>query len=225
MIVPDQPGFGASRLIKDSGEAFQVISARAMSELLAALGIEKAHVLGNSMGGGVALLMALKHPEQVDRLVLMGPFLYDFAPRLLAPQPEGDPLLDHYYPDPTLERMRHLVRTFIFDPDAVEGLEDVIKARYEATLDPEIEAGYQRIFSATAEDPDPRSPYQKVASIANETLLLWGRDDKFCHLDDALVYLSALRNSELVVLRDTGHWVQFERRPEFAAYVNAFLTR
>jgi 2-hydroxy-6-oxonona-2,4-dienedioate hydrolase/4,5:9,10-diseco-3-hydroxy-5,9,17-trioxoandrosta-1(10),2-diene-4-oate hydrolase len=225
MIIPDHPGFGASRLTSDSGLEFPAISAKAMAELLAALGIEKAHVFGNSMGGGVALRMAIDYPDLVDRLVLMGPYLWRFAPQLLTPAAEGDPLLYHYYPDPTLERMRHLIRTFVFDPDGIDGVEDIIKARYEATLDPAIEAGYQRIFAAEVDDPDPRTPFEKVSSIAHKTLLLWGREDRFCNLTDAFVYLEALRNAELVVLRDTGHWVQVERPAEFAGYVTAFLER
>jgi 2-hydroxy-6-oxonona-2,4-dienedioate hydrolase/4,5:9,10-diseco-3-hydroxy-5,9,17-trioxoandrosta-1(10),2-diene-4-oate hydrolase len=225
LIVPDQPGFGDSRLVKDSGEDYVRVSARALAELLTSLGVEKAHVFGNSLGGGVALRLALEHPELVDRLVLMGPYVYGFAPQLASPEPEGNDLLRYYYPDPTLERMQHLIRTFVHEPDSIPGLDAIIKSRYEATRNPDVEAGYKRMSSGTTPDPDTRSPWEKVSSITNKTLLMWGRDDKFCHLDDAWLFLSALENSELVVFRATGHWVQVERRPEFAAYVDAFLSR
>ncbi|GAH37718.1 unnamed protein product, partial [marine sediment metagenome] len=66
---------------------------------------------------------------------------------------------------------------------------------------------------------------EKVASVEHKTLLLWGRDDKFCHLEYGLHFLAAMKNAELVVVRNTGHWMQLERPREFASYVNAFLTR
>jgi pimeloyl-ACP methyl ester carboxylesterase len=224
VIVPDQPGFGGSHFTNDSGGDYHTVSAKAMAELLQALKIKKAHVLGNSMGGGVALRMALHSPDVVDRLVLMGPYFRGLARPLMGPAPQGNALLTGYFPTPTLEKMRHLIRTFVFNPDTIDGVENIIKARYEATLRPEIAAGFVRM-SRQVPDPDPRSPFEKVASITNKALLLWGRDDKFCHLEDAFTFLAALRNSELVVFRDTGHWVQVERRAEFASYVAAFLSR
>lgn len=225
LLIPDQPGFGASRLTTDSGLPYPVVSAKATIELLDSLGVDRAHVVGNSMGGGVALQMALARPDLVDRLVLMGPYLWGFAPQVLSAHPEGGPLLDNYYPNPTLERARHLIRTFVFDPDQIPNLEELVRARYEATLDPQVEAGYMRMVTATSPDPDPRTALEKVQSIGNPTLLMWGRDDKFCNLEDAFAYLSALRRSELVVFRDTGHWVMVERQAEFAAHVKAFLNR
>ena len=225
LIIPDQPGFGGSRLSADSGLPYPVVSAKAMIELLDALGVDNAHVVGNSKGGGVAIEMALARPRLVTRLVLMTPAFRGFASQVLAPEPEGGQLLRHYYPNPTVERARHLVRSFVFDPDQIPDLEQVVQTRYQATLDPQLEAGYLRMMTSTVADPDSRSAVEKVRSIDNPTLLMWGRDDKFCNLEDAFAYLSALRNSELVVFRDTGHWVMFERRTEFAAHVKAFLNR
>ncbi|MFC6236334.1 alpha/beta fold hydrolase [Longivirga aurantiaca] len=225
VITPDQPGFGGSRLNSDSGLPYPVVSAQAMIELLDVLGIDRAHVVGNSKGAAVALQMALLKPDLVDRLVLVTPALEGFAPHVLAPEAEGERLLRDYYPDPTLERARHLVRSFVFDPDEIPNLEQVVEARYNATLDQQSEAGYLRMMTSTVADSDSRSAVEKVRSIENPTLLMWGRDDKFCNVEDAFAYLSALRNSELVVFRSTGHWLMFERCTEFAAHTKAFLSR
>ena len=194
VIVPDQPGFGESRFTDDRGGDYHSASARVMAEFLDKLGVKKAHVLGNSMGGGVALRMAMHYPEKVDKLVLMGPYFRGFGHQLLAPRHEGDAHLRGYFPNPSIEKMRALIEAFAFDPSTIEGVEDVIKSRYEATLRPEIQAGYMRM-ARPATDPDPRSAFDKVASVINKTLLIWGRDDRFCHLEE--------HPSPAVVLRGT----------------------
>lgn len=220
VIVPDQPGFGESRLNIDSGHTYKRVSAKAMAELLTALEIDNAHLIGNSMGGGVALMMAMRYPDQVDRLALMGPWLPGFGVRVYSPVSATN--LQEYYPDPSLEKMHALLSAFVHNPD-FPGRDELARARYEASLRPEIRDGYLRMSQGTDPDGDPRSAYDQVAALPNKTLLVWGRDDQFCSLDEAFLYLSALRNSRLLLLRDTGHWAQIERRDDFATYVGAFF--
>jgi pimeloyl-ACP methyl ester carboxylesterase len=220
VFVPDQPGFGASRVSKDSGASYHTLSAHAMAEFLSALGIERAHVVGNSMGGGVALRLALQHPELVDRVVLMGPWLPGFGIPLLAPRPI--PLLQEYYPNPTREKMELLIRAFVFEP-RFEDFDGLVTSRYEASLDPVIREGYARMSQGRDPNPDPRPIFEQLAGISQEILLLWGRDDRFCSLDDAFMYLAALPKSRLIIFRDCGHWVQVERRHDFGVHVSAFL--
>jgi pimeloyl-ACP methyl ester carboxylesterase len=220
VIVPDQPGFGLSRVSKDSGASYHTLSAQAMAELLTALGIDQAHVVGNSMGGGVALRIAMQRPQLVGRLVLMGPWLPGFGIPLLAPRPIS--LLQEYYPNPTREKMELLIRAFVFEP-RFGNFNALVTSRYEASLDPDIKAGYTRMSTGSDPNPDPRPVFEQVASIPNETLLLWGRDDRFCSLDDAFMYLAALPKSHLIIFRDCGHWVQVERRHDFGVHVSAFL--
>jgi acetyl esterase/lipase len=136
VIVPDQPGFGASSPAPDSAAGYQPACARAMAELLGALGVERAHLVGNSLGGGTALMLALEHPELVDRLVLIAPWTAGIAGTRASMPPAVRLLLD-YYPGPSVEKMRALVCALAYD----SGLEGVT-ARYEATLAPEHEAAY-----------------------------------------------------------------------------------
>src|SRR5208283_5072297 len=71
VIAPDMVGFGFSDRPKDVSYRKETWVAQAVG-LLDALKIEKAHVVGNSFGGAIALAMAIKHPERVGRLALMG---------------------------------------------------------------------------------------------------------------------------------------------------------
>jgi 2-hydroxy-6-oxonona-2,4-dienedioate hydrolase/4,5:9,10-diseco-3-hydroxy-5,9,17-trioxoandrosta-1(10),2-diene-4-oate hydrolase len=105
-----------------------------------------------------------------------------------------------------------------------EGFEDLVRRRHTLSLDSEIREGFKRMSRGKDPDPDPRPIYERVAALPNKTLLLWGRDDRFCAIDDAFLYLGALRDSRLMIFPATGHWVQVERRAEFATYVATFLS-
>ncbi|WP_433521518.1 alpha/beta fold hydrolase [Nocardia pseudovaccinii] len=225
LIIPDQLGFGSSPVPKDETGEYHAVSARTLIELLRGLGISKAHLVGNSLGGGVSLRMAMAAPDLVGRIILMGPYFKGFGMQLLAPVAHGNFLSRAYYDDPTPERMEQLIRTFVHDADALPNLKELVDERYKRTLEPGIEKGYRRQSVPGDPDPDTRSPEEKVRSIKHETLLLWGRDDNFCSLTEAFFFLTALENSELVVFRNTGHWVQVERQQEFASHVTAFLSR
>ena len=64
---------------------------------------------------------------------------------------------------------------------------------------------------------------EDVRAIEKETLLVWGKNDRFCSMDDAFQYLNLLAKSHLVVLGECGHWAQAEKPDEFARFVGAFL--
>src|SRR5205085_6359138 len=71
-LLVDQPGFGGSDKPPVVGNFFR-FSADHVVALLDELGIDRVHLLGNSLGGGTATRLAIEHPDRVGRLVLMGP--------------------------------------------------------------------------------------------------------------------------------------------------------
>src|SRR6476620_9915260 len=72
VLLVDQPGFGASDKPAVEGHYFG-FAADKLAALLDELGLERVHLLGNSLGGGTATRFALRYPKRVGRLVLMGP--------------------------------------------------------------------------------------------------------------------------------------------------------
>src|SRR6516165_10141280 len=84
-LMVDQPGFGRSDKPPVAGNYF-TFAAGALAALLDELGIGRAHLVGNSLGGGTAVRFALRYPERAGRLVLMGP---------------GGLSLNMFAPDPT----------------------------------------------------------------------------------------------------------------------------
>ena len=129
-IVPDLPGWGGSRVIVENGTWPEVVI-DALAEFLEEIGVSSAHLLGNSAGGGVALQIAIRYPDLVDKLVLMAPWLGDVCTPVYSAQPlEGTKHLMHYYDsEPDKARMRALVETFVFDASDPK-LESVIEAAF-----------------------------------------------------------------------------------------------
>jgi pimeloyl-ACP methyl ester carboxylesterase len=223
VIVPDQPGYGRSaKVIPPASEARSAYGARKLIGLLDHLGIRTAHVVGNSLGGRTALMMALTHPERIGRLVLMGPGGGSLS--LLSPEPsEGMKVLQNFYSPPgaSLARMQALIEVMMYDPSkAPPGLAN---ARYEAAMAPESKEFFQHYFTVKgAREPEL---WRDLEKVAHRTLLIWGRDDRVIPLDGAFILLRRMPDARLHVFPRCGHWAQLEWQEEFDRLVTDFLLK
>ena len=103
VLAVDQPGYGHSDKHTEH-EQYNRYSATALLNLFDHLGIERAPLIGNSLGGGTAVRFALDNPKRAGRLVLIGPG--GLSVNLFAPDPtEGVKLLSKFTIDPTRENM------------------------------------------------------------------------------------------------------------------------
>jgi pimeloyl-ACP methyl ester carboxylesterase len=224
VILPDQPGFGGSYRPDEAALAARSITeitVDALYQTLDALGLERFHLLGNSLGGAAAIAMAQARPERVTGLVLMAPG-GGWLP--FGPTPtEGQKEMFRYYNGggPTEKKMANFIRTMVFDHRQFGA--DVVKARYEASLDESHIAFYHRYNAAFAERHGMDPLWRDLHKITAPTLLLWGRDDRTITLDGAQIMLKNIRNVQLHVFGNCGHWVQLERRDEFERLVTDFL--
>ena len=222
LLVPDLPGYGRSSKGVDAQDPFGDL-ASSMLGLLDALHIDRAHVVGNSLGGACALHMALRESQRVDRLVLMGPGGVGISQA--APTPGLKRLLGYYAGEgPTIEKLRTFIcEDLVFDGSAIP--EAVLRERFEASIDPE-----------TIADPPLRAPTDLAAfkrldvlldarlpALANPTLVLWGTEDRVNPASGALALQAAMPACDVHLFSRTGHWVQWERAREFNAVVAAFL--
>jgi 4,5:9,10-diseco-3-hydroxy-5,9,17-trioxoandrosta-1(10),2-diene-4-oate hydrolase len=224
LIIPDLPGYGRSTKGLDRKDPFGDL-AGAMFGLLDALGFEKAHALGNSLGGACALRMALDRPQRVDRLVLLGPGGVDTTRSL--PTPGLRRLLDYYGGEgPTREKLAAFLRgDLVFDGASLP--EALIDQRYKASIDPEILANPPLVrpkglpkFRAIDFTRDPR-----LASLETPTLLLWGIEDRVNRASGGRSLQRRMPNCDLYLFSRTGHWVQWERAEEFNAATICFLSQ
>lgn len=117
IILPDCPGFNKSGPIV-TGEARGTLNARAVKGLMDILGIDKAHLVGNSMGRQASLTFALEYPDRLAKLILMGPA--GLGKSMFVPMPlEGIKHLFALYRNPSLEVLKRMMNVFVYDPCAI----------------------------------------------------------------------------------------------------------
>jgi 4,5:9,10-diseco-3-hydroxy-5,9,17-trioxoandrosta-1(10),2-diene-4-oate hydrolase len=222
-LMLDQPGFGQSYATAVEGNYF-TYAARALASLLDCLGIERVHLVGNSLGGGTAVRFALNYPDRAAKLVLMGPG--GVSLNVLAPDPtEGVKRLAEFAapPGPSKEKMAAFLRTLVFREKMIT--DELVAERYEQASKPEALAamaalGMSFYDPATAEDG---MLWRELHRLRHEVLLIWGREDRVNPLDGALIALKQIRKAQLHVFGGCGHWAQLEKFDEFNRLAIGFL--
>lgn len=226
VIIPDMPGYGRSDKEIDQRDPFGYL-ADAIRGLLDELGIDSAHLVGNSYGGAAALRLALDTPHRVDKLVLMGPGGIGTTRSL--PTAGLNRLLSYYGGDgPSRRKLAAFIRNYlVYDGDSVP--EEVIELRYQAAIDPEVVANppLRRPSGAMALRTLWRMDLtrdKRLRHLATPTLVLWGRDDKVNRPAGGPMLLNLMPNAQLVMTSRTGHWMQWERAELFNRLVTDFLS-
>jgi 2-hydroxymuconate-semialdehyde hydrolase len=183
--------------------------------LLDALKIESTHIVGNSFGGGLALALAIRAPERVKRLVLMG------AAGTSFPLTQG--LDDVWGYTPSFENMRKMMDIFAYDRGLVS--DELAQLRYEASIRP----GYQESFASMFPAPRQRwvdalaSREEDIRALPHEILLIHGREDKVIPLSASQKLLELIPNAQLHVFGHCGHWTQIEHAGRFGRLVTDFF--
>jgi 2-hydroxy-6-oxonona-2,4-dienedioate hydrolase/4,5:9,10-diseco-3-hydroxy-5,9,17-trioxoandrosta-1(10),2-diene-4-oate hydrolase len=217
VVIPDLPGFGRSDKPQIATSLYRYL-ADSMRDLLDALQIDHAHIVGNSLGGATAVKLALDTPDRVDRLVLMGP---GGGLQLFTPRPsEGVKQLFSYYEGggPTPAKLEKFLDCMVFDRGAIT--EELFNERLEASLQPGLKESWP--FS-NVRPPIMETLWKDYDRLKSRTLVIWGRDDRTVPIDNAWAMLNQIPDVRLHVFGKTGHWAQWERAAEFNQLVLGFL--
>ena len=216
-LVVDLPGYGRSDKPAVDGPR-TAFYAQCMVDLLDALGIARAHVLGLATGGTVGLKMAIVHAERMDRLVVVnapgGLSVFQSA----APTPASH---DYYGGSgPSLERIRAGLERTVYDTSLIT--DEIVRERYEASIDPAFMAGAPEGKGGTP-GTTIEPLWQDLHRIRAETLVVWGRDHTTLPYDHALFMLSRIPNVRVHIHGRCRLWVPFEKAAEFDRNLIAFL--
>lgn len=218
-IAPDVLGFGDSSHPEDLPLGVAASAAEracAVLGLLDVLGVERTHVVGNSMGGMIALLLLTEQPERFERAILMGS-----AGAPMVPTPDLIRMVT-YYDDPSTASMLDLIGRFVHDTtlfgDQVGQIAED-RAAYAARED--IRRSHLRTFS-----PDGAPLVfgeDALGGIEHEVLVVHGREDRIIPKEASYHLAEKLPNAQLHVLPHAGHWVQIEQVDRFRALAELFL--
>lgn len=220
VLLVDCPGWSKSDTILSTGSRSH-LNARVLAGVVDALGLERIHILGNSMGGHSAVAFALDDPDKVGKLVLMGGGTGGTS--AFAPMPtEGIKLLNALYRTPTIENLKAMMAVFVFDPNDLT--EDLYRTRLENML--KRRDHLDNFLKSLEANPKQFTDFgPRLGEIAAPTLVIWGRNDRFVPLDAGLRLLAGIPKAELHVFGNCGHWAQWEHADAFNALVLEFLSR
>lgn len=210
-IVLDLPGFGRSDKPADVNYdlSFFVSS---LQGFLDKVGIDSCTLLGNSLGGAIALGAALAYPERVEKLVLMAPGgveereSYFQMPGILR-------MVEVFAKGPMgVEDMRHVMSLQLFDSSQLD--EDLLKERVAVAVTQPA-----NLFS-TMMVPNMT---ERLGEIQVPILGFWGTNDLFNPPAGALKILNNAPNARFIMLNRCGHWVQVEHEALFNRECITFL--
>ncbi|MDT4953692.1 MAG: hypothetical protein QOJ02_1830 [Acidobacteriota bacterium] len=211
VIVPDQIGFGQSDkpLINYRINTYVDF----LDAFLKGLKIERASLVGNSMGGWVAAAYTIAHPEKVERLVLVDAAGFSFAPGFDTGQ------LIKLNPS-TREGMKELVSRVFYNK-----LIFMSDAFIDASMAARINAGDGHTIRSITESIIRREDFldNRLAVIKQPTLIIWGREDGLLPLADGQRFQKEISNSQLIVFDQCGHVPQIEKAADFNTALLKFL--
>ncbi len=216
-ILMDLPNFSKTGPIIYR-EGVHGLQARTAVALLDALGIEKAHWVGNSQGGQSAMVAAINYPERVTKFVMGGSHIGTGGDRyLLANRPsEGSRATQRAIADPSPENIRHYLRVHLDDESLVTDELVAYIHRGHTSSSEFLEARRQSVSLPHDYTPD-------LAGIQAPVLLIHGRYDRMVPFEVSIAILNHIADSRVVLINNCGHWPPFEKPAEWTAHVLAFL--
>ncbi|ANP47575.1 alpha/beta fold hydrolase [Candidatus Viadribacter manganicus] len=215
VLAIDLPGWGQSQPVSYE----QRDNSGVLAEFLEALGIKKAALVGNSMGGASVIRLAYERPELVSHLITMGspsgvPGIFEAGGLT-----EGVKVLERAYFAPSLDTIRALTNVMTFDSSNVT--DELIAERLQNTL--AQKAHVDNWIAGHGKGPMVRLNQELIATIKAPTLLMHGRDDRVTHFTHAIRLAGMIRNSRALIVNRCGHWLQLEHAAEFNSNVHRFI--
>lgn len=211
VIVPDLLGYGLSS--KPDIESYDLdFFIAGVKGLLDVLGVKRATLVGNSLGGAVALGYALAYPDEVDRLVMLGPGgVEEFETYMAMP---GMAHMFNVYKSGKVgaDALREILRAMYFDPSLLE--EETIRERAPIATT-QTQAARSRLYVPNFTD--------RLHELKCPVFGLWGINDQFNPMGGAVKFAEHVPNVRIELVGRCGHWVQVEHRDLFNRLCLDFL--
>jgi pimeloyl-ACP methyl ester carboxylesterase len=214
VIAIDQIGFGQSDkplTIYHSG-----VFAGFISQFMKTIGVPKAAIIGQSMGAGVALYLAVHHPEMVERLVLVdgGGYRSTAGAQAAAPNWHNRQIANAGTLEESREYLEKLYYDHSFVTDKLVEQNLILRLRSAYTTE-SMQTASDRGLGGVTED--------EVRGIKAPTLLIWGMNDPLSSVANADKLNGAIKNSRKILFEKAGHYPFLEHADKFNQAVLEFL--
>jgi 2-hydroxy-6-oxonona-2,4-dienedioate hydrolase len=208
----DQPGFGYTENPTDHSIEYRVTHAKA---LINALGLDRLHVVGNSVGGYVAARLALEDSRVKSFVTTTSGSLspQGSAESQALAKKHSEELREY---EPSIENMRKLTLGTIFNTDLVT--DELVRKRYEMSIGKNYEAQLQRRNAARQ-----KPVHGELNQLRVKTLLLWGNNDRGVSVERGVELFRNIPNAEFHLFDKCAHWVQWDKADRFNEMVINFL--
>lgn len=216
VVAIDLPGFGGSDIPArfDGGDTAELV-ARVMD----GLGLPRASLAGNSLGGALSAVTAARHPERVDRLVLIDAAGYNMAPadrpamlRVIGALPAG---ALRFWPQRPMIRLG--LRQVFYDDSLVT------EEKVEEYLAPMARPGAREAARALLTGGEALGLPALLRQVRAPTLVIWCANDAWIPVRDADRFVRDIPGARKVVLEGCGHVAQEEKPQEVARLIEEFL--
>ena len=202
--------------------------AKQVVDLIDSLGVQKAHIEGESLGGWVAMRTALNYPDRVNKIVLNTAAGVRWQAGTVDSHPErGINLLRERslaaIHDPTQATVRSRLEWLMASPDRVT--DELVDIRHKIYNDPEANASLTQVFeNSFGGDGQDQIPESEVGKIKAPTLVLWTEKNPGAGPDAGQRLARAIPGAEFHCIMDAAHWPQWAKPEEHDRVVGAFLT-
>lgn len=214
-IAPDMVGFGRTDAPDPADFTYDQDSrTNQMIAFIEALELDRVSIVGNSMGGYTAMAVALRRPDLVKNLILMGAagLPVDSA------RPEMRALMGY---DFTFDGMRRVIGA-LANPSFVPS-DEQIRYRYELSVQPQIRAAYTAILAWVGGNGGLVYPESDIARITTRTLVVNGKDDRVVPIDHAYRFLELIEDSTGYLIPNCRHWAMLEYPEMFSSVTLDFI--
>lgn len=212
-IAIDSIGYGQTVVAPDTTYGIREWGRHAL-RVLDALGIDKAWIVGNSIGGWVGLQLAIDAPERLLGIVSMGT---GGARKTAA-------LAGHAKPELSPAGVRRTLEQFVVDTDLIT--DELVSQRYQAALNDSASSRLEEVVAARDRDRDvlPLDP-DALSRLETPVLLVHGTQDVVIPASRTWELLNTIPHADAHLFSRCGHWSQVERAEEFNEVVGQYLRR
>ena len=217
VIAYDMVGFGLTDAPDPAGFAYtQQARTDHLIAFIKALGLSGVCLIGNSMGGTTACGAALKEPELIHKLVLMGAAVNLSHDDMIANRADLAPVMAY---DGSEEGMRRIIAalTHSYQPS-----DEIVQYRHQATLRPNTTAAYKAIMAWAAHNGLYYSP-EELASLQMPVLVMGGKNDVMVPIRKVIEQILSIPQAQGSIFPNCGHWVMIEYPEEFCAQTLRFF--